>query len=206
MTGAIIPTLPAGTTGALLVQPTNQRFYTVNILEGRARTSINGPIYTWDSNNNIVYVAENDFLGTMDAFSLTKFHVGGGWIFSPANNATISTATVTASAYINAYNWTIVLQGSPTTLRGCFTSYNNQSKAELTSCCGAVGSTGCGCSSLPAVTITAPYASVSATENLASGVYSAITFTPYNSTAGTSVNGSPACQQVGDPSTIYVYY
>ncbi len=206
-TGAVIPTLPAGTTGALLVQPTNQRFYTINILQGRARTSINGPIYTWDSNNNIVYVAENDFLGTMDAFSLTKFHVGGGWITWPHNNATIGSTTTNAYAVINAYNWSIVSQGSPTSLRGCFTSYNNLTHVELSSCCGGAGGMGCACSSLPAASFTTTnYAYVSATGlNIASGVYSAITFTPYNSTAGTSVNGSPACQQVGDPTTIYVH-
>ena len=206
MTGAIIPTLPAGTTGALLIQPTNQRFYTVNILQGRARTSVNGPIYTWDSNNNIVYVAENDFLGSMDAFSLTKFHVGGGWIVSPANGAvSLGTGTISAKALINAYNWSIVSQGSPTSLRGCFTVKDNQSHAVVSNCCGAVGATGCACTTLPAATIAAPYASVTANITLASGVYSAITFTPYNSTAGTSVGGSPACQQVGDSTTIYVH-
>lgn len=205
MTGAIIPTLPAGTTGALLVQPTNQRFYTVNILQGRARTSINGPIYTWDSNNNIVYVAENDFLGSMDAFSLTKFHVGGGWIVSPANNATIGSTTVSnPKAYINAYNWSIVSQGNPSSLRGCFTVQNNLTKAYIASSCTG----GIACTSLPAVSLTANpnYAQVTVPSlTIASGVYSAITFTPYNSTAATPVNGGPACQQVGDPTTIYVH-
>jgi hypothetical protein len=202
MTGAIIPTLPAGTTGALLVQPTNQRFYTVNILQGRARTSVDGPIYAWDSNNNILYVMENDFLGTMDAFSLTKFHVGGGWIVSPANGATIGSTSVTAKALINAYGWSIVSQGSPTSLRGCFTVQNNLTKTYIvnTTC-----TSGMACTSLPAVTIAAPYASVTAALTIASGVYSAITFTPYNSTAATPVAGGPACQQVGDSSTIYVH-
>ncbi|MCL4469013.1 MAG: hypothetical protein M1591_08785 [Deltaproteobacteria bacterium] len=203
MTGAIIPTLPAGTTGALLIQPTNQRFYTVNILQGRARTSINGPIYTWDSNNNIVYVAENDFLGSMDAFSLTKFHVGGGWIVSPANGAGTTGSPITVKALINAYNWSIVSQGSPSSLRGCITVQNNLTKAYVgnATCTG-----GMACGSLPAVTIAAPYASISASVALAgTGVYSAITFTPYNSTAAASVGGGPACQQVGDPTTIYVH-
>ena len=203
MTGAIIPTLPAGTTGALLVQPTNQRFYTVNILQGRARTAPDGPMYTWDSNNNIVYVSENDFLGSMDAFSLTKFHVGGGWIVSPPNGAGPTGTPVTAKAYINAYNWNIVSQGSPASLRGCFTVQNNLTHAYIanTTCTG-----GMACTSLPAVTIAAPYASISASLALAgTGVYSAITFTPYNSTAAASVNGGPACQQVGDPTTIYVH-
>ena len=203
MTGAIIPTLPAGTTGALLVQPTNQRFYTVNLLQGRARTGVDGPIYTWDSNNNIVYVAENDFLGSMDAFSLTKFHVGGGWIISPANGAGPTGSPVTAKAYINAYNWNIVSQGSPSSLRGCFTVQNNLTHAYIanTTC-----TSGMACTSLPAVTIAAPYASVSASVALAgTSVYSAITFTPYNSTAATPVAGGPACQQVGDPTTIYVH-
>ena len=202
-TGVIIPTLPVNSPGLLLTQPTNNRNYTVNLLQGRARTSVDGPIYAWDSNNNIVYVVENDFLGSMDAFSLTKFHVGGGWIVSPANGAGPTGSPVTVKALINAYNWSIVSQGNPASLRGCITVQNNLTKAYVAN---ATCTGGMACTSLPAVTIAAPYASVSASVALAgTSVYSAITFTPYNSTAGPIVNGGPACQQVGDSTTIYVH-
>ncbi len=202
-TGVIIPTLPVNSPGLLLTQPTNSRNYTVNLLQGRARTSVDGPIYAWDSNNNIAFVVENDFLGSMDAFSLTKFHVGGGWIVSPANGAGPTGSPVTVKALINAYNWSIVSQGSPASLRGCITVQNNLTKAYIAN---ATCTGGMACTSLPAVTIAAPYASISASVALAgTGVYSAITFTPYNSTAAASVAGGPACQQVGDSTTIYVH-
>ncbi len=204
VTGMVIPTLPATSPGLLVVQPTNSRNYTANFLQGRARTSVIGPTYVWDSNNNIAFVMENDFLASTDAFSLTKFHIGGAWIIQPANGAAQTTA---AKAYINAYNWNIVSQGNTTNLRGCFWVYNNVTKASVWSNC----TTGtAACSSMPAITVAAPYAYQTATlvfaaTNPATGVYSAVTFTPYNTTAGVSSGGSPACQQVGDSATIYVH-
>ncbi|MGC8580427.1 MAG: hypothetical protein ACP5MB_10280 [bacterium] len=202
VTAIKIPTLPINSAGLLLTQPAYGRFYTVKLLQGLARTSVNGPVYSWDSTNNFATVMNNYILGAMDVFSLTSFPVGGAWIIQPANNASGIGTAPAAKAYINAYNWKIVSGGTPANLRGCF--YVSVGSTPYWSNC-TTGSTNC--AGLPAITVASPYAYQTATLSLSSGVYNSITFTPYNTTALSTApsDGSPACQQVGESDKISVH-
>ena len=191
-----IPTLPVNSPGILLTQPTYNRYYTVKILQGLARTtSLEGPVYTWDTQNNIATVMNSYILGGMDVFSLTSFPVGGGWIITPKNNASGVGTTPTGKAYINAYNWNIVSGGTPANLRGCF--YVSVGSTPYWSNC-STGTTNC--TGLPAITVSSPFAYQQTTLSISSGVYNSITFTPYNTTAVSPcpTDGSPCCQQVGE--------
>ncbi len=211
-TSLTIPTLPLTSGGELLTQGTYGRFHTVNILQGLAHTSINGPAYQWDTNNDMAAVS-NYLITNMDNFSRIGVPIGAGWIITPATGANLgAVGTTPATAYIDAYNWKIVSASSGTDLRGCWwvnsvylnctggtcgaSTYYNWS-----SC--ASGTTAC--SSMPGVTVIAnQYAYLQSTITLTTGEYNTITFTPYNTSAGTSTNGSPACQQVGPSHTINV--
>jgi hypothetical protein len=216
ITQLTIPTLPVTSPGILLTQGTYNRFYTVNILQGLVHMSVNGPAYTWDSSNNAVTIA-NYQINTMDKYSRIGFPVGGGWIITPSTGANLgAVGSTSATAYIDAYNWNIVSGGNgtpanPANLRGCFWANSTWATSGTgkpvhhiynSSNC-TTGTTAC--SSLPGVTVVAgQYAYQTATVSLSTGVYNTITFTPYNTTAGVSSGGSPACEQVGQSFEINV--